>query len=204
MTSQKSLSKMDSSFGKSNIFLIAKTKDGKTTVSNFLVEELGVTTISASKWVVPAFLAEFPYEKNPEVYSHKISKFSIDRLKKDPDSCIDVIKNDPSVKAGNCLIEGIRNPRDFLALFDARKDFVIRFEVETNIGNYSKFEQFGIQAIDGILDWYIACELIKPNQIIRFRLSDRENGVNLPITKNGEIPCRDLKEMKDILRKILV
>jgi hypothetical protein len=34
-------------------FLIAKLKDGETTVSNFLVEELGDTTISASKWIVP-------------------------------------------------------------------------------------------------------------------------------------------------------
>lgn len=189
---------------KSNIFLIARTKDGKTTLSKFLVEEFGFSTVSASKWVVSTFLAENPYESDPEEYSRKISAFSLEKLRENPNACLDVVASEPEVLAGHCLIEGVRNPRDFASLFDPRKDFVIRFEVESNKGDYSNFESKGLQAIDAILDWYTTCDLVDELQVMRFRLAARENGVSLPIVANGEIPCRDLKEMVDILRKTFV
>lgn len=188
---------------KSNIFLIARTKDGKTTVSKFLAEEFGFSTISASKWVVPAFLCEHPYETNPVVYAKKISDFSISKLRDDPDACVKTLSNDSLFQAGHCLVEGIRNPRDLALLFDSRKDFLVRFEVEANKESYSDFESKGLLAIDAMLDWYTTCSLVGEFQVMRFRLAQRENGVNLPVVANGEIPCRDLKEMVEILRKTL-
>lgn len=188
---------------KGNIFLIARTKDGKTTLSKFMASEFGFSFLSASKWVVPSFLAEHPYVSEPQEYARKISAYSLEKLMSNPNACVEVVQNDPLATSGHCIIDGVRNPRDFSILFDPRKDMVVRFEVETNTGTYSDFEKYGLQAIDSILEWYEKCGLIEPWQVMRFRVADRHNGLTLPKPVGNEIPCLQFEDVISKLRPAL-
>lgn len=140
---------------------------------------------------------------DPEEYARKVSAYSLEKLKRNPNACVDVLCNNTLVTSGHCIIDGVRNPRDFSILFDPRKDMVIRFEVETNTGTYSDFEKYGLQAIDSILEWYEKCSLIESWQVMRFRIADRHNGLTLPKSVGNEIPCLDFEDAINKLRPAL-
>lgn len=120
-----------------NIFIIGKTKVGKTTLGKILADKFQYQSISASEWIKCRLETS-----NVE----KITQASLALLKDDPDACVNYLQHKYHIKSGGLIIDGIRNPRDFLILFDPSRDIIISIE-NNNIDYASQFEEIGLKTI---------------------------------------------------------
>lgn len=129
---------------KPNFFVIGKSQVGKTTIAKKIAHLANYTHVSAGAWARAKFATDDRQE---------LSERSFAALADDPDISLRAITQKYDVPAGGLVIEGIRNPRDFCALFDPRKDAVISIETP-NVEAASAFESSGLAAIDTILSFH--------------------------------------------------
>jgi hypothetical protein len=137
-----------------NIFIIGKTKSAKSALADWIETKYPeFCRVQASEWIK----AECPWESYqlledsyPE-YVKFLSHLSAKRLKENPDACIDYIKRKYRIENGMYAIEGIRNPRDFMSLFDPERDMVLFL---SNPGHEfdGNFDD-GIEVIKGYVEW---------------------------------------------------
>lgn len=138
--------------GNANVFLIGSTKVGKTTLAwtiCFETSGIDLVPVQASKWIKEQY-----NETNFPSYSEYVAfltKKSREFLTDDPDCAIKRIKQSFNGNGGGCLIEGVRNPRDFMHLFDYRKDLVV-FLSRDGMEIINEFEE-GIEVIKQYVKW---------------------------------------------------
>lgn len=146
------------------IFIIGYSRSGKTTLAELMAKELGVKYCSASGWLHQMFdvMALCAKDETKQEYIERLTALSLDTLQTDPDVCIRYVR-----KSQATIIEGIRNPRDFLELFDPITDVVIycnRYDVQDAATN---FEADGLSAIKQIFKFqqliYPGLEMIYVN-----------------------------------------
>lgn len=121
-----------------NIYIIGQTNTGKTTLAKRLSEKTGRKVISSS-----SFLDDVDCEGlSKEARAQKLSEESLRRLRINPDIAAKHIR---SQITGPSIIEGIRNPNDYVRLVEA-SDFVF-FLQKANSSPATYFEVFGLAAI---------------------------------------------------------
>ncbi len=152
------------------IFVIGYTATGKTPFAQKLANELGYKHISASEWVKTKFKASSETLTREE-YVKEITSYSIEQLKVDPDSCVRYIIDNyrEDFFNGTLVIDGVRNPRDFMKLFYSETDKVISLE-SINKEALTEFEE-GVQVIKQYCLWLINNNLIEEEQtkIVEFK-----------------------------------
>ena len=94
-----------------------------------------------------------------------MTKFSIETLRTHPYSCVNDIRKNYDLNQPS-IIEGIRNPFDFIHLFDPTKDLVIFLERVENPLPSTKFEG-GLDVIESYLHWLVETTLIESNRILK-------------------------------------
>ncbi len=163
------------------IFIIGATKSGKTTTAKTLVAKLGFNFISASEWARENFV---PTNINlpTDTYAKEITEWSKELLKEDPDKCFKYIKKNHNLNK-NCVIDGIRNPTDFIKLFDPKFDRVLFIEHHAHLIT-SDFES-GIFVIDEHLKWLIRNYFISPKQFTQVWV-EKYSDLSQEITKFSE------------------
>lgn len=137
-----------------NIFILGYSRAGKTTLARGVAGGLGWVHVGASAWAREGFARDVLLAPG-EDFVAAITAYSARRLREDPDACVSDLRARYPLAAGGHVIEGIRNPRDFLHLFDPRADKVIHLENALVPGPATRFEE-GVGLIARYLDWLTA------------------------------------------------
>jgi tRNA A37 N6-isopentenylltransferase MiaA len=131
-----------------NIFIIGFTKTGKSTLAEYLSKQFKFKIIESSKSLKDKY--PIKNKESKEKYVKRITNTSRKLLKSDLTYFSDSIKKQLTT---NNIIVGIRNPIDFISLYNPKKDIIIRTFTNKNI-YYSDFEKSGIEIIDSLLLFY--------------------------------------------------
>ncbi len=129
------------------IFVLGRSGVGKTPFAKKVSEAAGWPLISASEWVKTIFRNTFDDRAE---YVRAITTFSIQELQKRPSRCVDFIKSKYDLMK-SCVIEGIRNPHDFVHLYNPATDIVVLLDWTENGLKETEFERWGLGAIRSYL-----------------------------------------------------
>jgi hypothetical protein len=152
------------------IFVIGASHTGKSPLAKRLAEALGVRCVSAGAWVRERFAEPRPADdaSASERSSHveKLTAFALAELRRDPHVSVASLaaRLRPDEDA---VIEGMRNPYDFIHVFDPRTDHVIALFGPPAVA--SPFDR-GIDPLLAYLDWSIEMGLCdaKRKRVYRF------------------------------------
>ncbi len=122
------------------IFLIGPTKSWKTTAAQLFERQYGYIHIPISQELT----AQFPQYNHDSftTYKKRLTTQSLEIVNNNPDFFISSVQKKISNQA-IYVIEWVRNPRDFIFLFDTKIDVVIQF----NGTSITEFESQWIKAI---------------------------------------------------------
>jgi len=101
---------------------MGQSRTGKTPLSARIAAALEMTHIQASEWVKKRFDGTPYTDRN--AYVQAITRFSIEELQREPYACVAYIDHRNDLRR-DCVVEGIRNPHDFVHLFDPRADVAV-------------------------------------------------------------------------------
>ncbi len=150
----------------SNIFLIGASGVGKTPISQGIAQTLNMRTVGASGWIKAQYTGPKQVLINDVVYDgssvkhtteygkayvHEITTLSRTKLAENPDACILYLRN-AGVEDGGCVIDGVRNPRDFMMTFRPEVDLVVFLECAHRQA-MTAFEEDGCAAILQNVKW---------------------------------------------------
>lgn len=131
-----------------NIFIVGASDTGKSSLAKFLSERYNIKHIQASKWLRDTYKMEA--DEMVEEYTNRITNISIELLKNDPDFFIDKIREQ---YATTNIIEGIRNIRDFMVLYNPNTDILIK--TVHDYGYKTSFEEDGLKLISRSHDYLV-------------------------------------------------
>jgi hypothetical protein len=147
-----------------NIFVVGWTGVGKTTYAKQLcVENPAWNLLTGSSWITQHPDCP-PVEPNKQSRAEKLTKFCLDLLKKDITVSYQGLKQLISNDKTN-VIEGIRNPSDFVRLFDPTKDEVVFLVNDRVVQPSTTFEKIGLETITHYVMFLLGEGLLAPEQI---------------------------------------
>lgn len=129
--------------GTGKIFVLGNTKSGKSTFAKILGELNNRIVISSSGYI--------PSDNVPDDWigrAEVMQARTIEILSKNPNACLEYLSNEAAVNDLNVVFEGLRNPYDFIRLFDPQKDKVFIVKME---GREEVALDFGVGAIEQAL-----------------------------------------------------
>jgi hypothetical protein len=135
-----------------NLFVLGHSRAGKTSVAEKIAAELGWARVSASDWARAGYAAAALPDADPSTFVARITAWSMARLREDPDVCVTYVRSRHRLEDGGFVIEGIRNPRDFIHLSDPRHDAAVILHNGAVAGAATPFET-GISVIASYLRW---------------------------------------------------
>lgn len=143
------------------VFVIGKSRVGKTTFSKKFAAKFGFQHIQASEWI-----KDQNKDLNPDAenYRVEVTKRSIQALRKNQNSCVDFIKQKYDLTLPT-LIEGVRNPHDFHNLCDYQNDYVILLNHPAVEKEYPLFDS-GVDAIRGSVGFLLLTNIMLETHII--------------------------------------
>lgn len=127
-----------------------------------LAEALCLPFISASGWVRSHF--------GKEASIADLTAYSQEQLRQNSSACLDHLRAQYDLSS-SCIIEGIRNPFDFIHLFDAKRDLVISLHYVTNPTQATLFET-GLEVIEHYLKWLEQNALFASKRRLSLTFSD--------------------------------
>jgi hypothetical protein len=165
------------------VFVLGRSGAGKTPMASHLAGALGVPHLRASAWARDAFPLE-PSSMERQAFIDAITAFSVEALRRDPWISVDHLARHADLGAP-CVIEGVRNPFDFVHLYDPRVDASVWIEHTATTLEATELER-GLDVIAGYLDWLaragIRDEAASPRLVYRyagFRRGDAAPGDTL-------------------------
>jgi hypothetical protein len=156
----------------SKLFVLGASGAGKTPIARQLADALGVRHVGASAWVRNAFAGMqldpsftsagggSPVDRQKVVEA--MTRFSIEELRKNPRACLDVAGPEMDVP---CVVEGMRNPFDFVHAFDWRTDLVVFVHRADNPLERTAFEE-GLEVIGNYLSWLNKAGILDRDRVL--------------------------------------
>jgi hypothetical protein len=149
-----------------NVFVLGPSRSGKTPMARHLAAATGLRHVKAGAWVRERFARPAPPDDAPDAeraaFVAAITRFAIEELRADPWVSIDHLAaaglEVPSV------IEGIRNPVDFVHAYDPRRDVVIWLDAVSVAIAPTAFER-GLDVIAAYLAWLETSGVATPTVI---------------------------------------
>lgn len=152
------------------IFIIGQSGSAKTPFADAISRALNVKFVSASDWLKPITGdAKF---KTKQEHIDGLTAVTLRELHKNFDACTDYITATNDLSAP-LIIEGMRNPRDFVKMFDFRHDMVIFLNREDNPYRATQFER-GIMVIDGYITWAVTNGLLDTERRVNFMFQPKD------------------------------
>lgn len=124
------------------IFVLGASHAGKSPLARRTAEALGVPCYGASAWVRDKWPPGSPVAE--------MTAWAIDELRRDPGVSVKSLHRRADLD-GPCVIEGMRNPYDFVTCFDARCDLVVMLQLAEQ-RPVTSFEH-GLDVIRAYLMW---------------------------------------------------
>lgn len=130
------------------IFIIGSTNTGKTTFAKKLFNHVGKDILFLESSEILKNFVNYPDNLTDENRTKKLTKFSLSILKNDHFAICDMIENIILLQNKKyTIVNGIRNPTDFIKLYNPKTDMVF---ISQEKGK-SVFEKFGIKSIKSYL-----------------------------------------------------
>ena len=144
-----------------NIFVVGTSGTGKTTFSNELAKMFDLEAVSASRWTT-----KFGYKKTDPDYRTKVTEATKTALVDDPYVCInDLSLTIESRDSHSFIIEGIRNPFDFMNLFSPERDYVIFLKPNDVKSVANNTLDDGVKHILSNVYWMIDANIVSIEQV---------------------------------------
>lgn len=147
------------------LFVLGRSGTGKTPVAKQAAAALHVPHVGASEWVRRMFpsLPEGtpPQERQKQI--EQMTRFSLDELKRDPASCLAFLERHHDLTRP-CVVEGMRNPFDFVRTFDPRQDIVVMLERKSSPLDKTGFEG-GLDVVRAYLAWSVDNGLVDDDAV---------------------------------------
>ncbi len=130
-------------------FVIGTSGNGKTPFAKALSYKLLIPYVSAGAWV----RERWPQREGEsrEVYTARMTAASLEVIAKDPVVVCRYVEDRGNCK-GEMVIDSVRNPRDFMRLFDPANDTVYHVHYRNNTLPPTEFEG-GLDIIENYLLW---------------------------------------------------
>ncbi len=176
-----------------NLFIIGNSQVGKSTLAKNLAEIFHYKHIGASEWV----RSKFP----PNVSREELTSYSVEQLALNPNVCVDYIRNKYDLENDSFIIEGIRNPFDFVKLWNPQTDHIIFLSHDRTTPNYPPLMDSGTSLIKEIRSWAETMN-ITPTSYISFKLYEFEGKDTIvPSIRDAEPGERiNVGNMKQLIR----
>lgn len=101
-------------------------------------------------------------------YVQRVTAYSVDCLKTDFSCSLDFARKSLE-NLSSVVIDGERNPFDFVHLFDPEHDFAILLKMSSE-GQMSTRYETGLLTIESYLDWLLANGFIREQQYRRYEI----------------------------------
>jgi hypothetical protein len=148
------------------VFLLGATRSGKTPIAEHISICTGYRLISAGAW---ATVGSSDRDRTMEEHVRCATLFSVQSLKTNFRRSLEFaqlsIEGFPDV-----VIDGERNPFDFIHLFNPREDAAISIRIGENVRFWTDYEE-GLLTIWKYLDWLLACGFIVAQQHRSYQVS---------------------------------
>lgn len=131
------------------IFILGRSGSGKTPFARKISQALDFQYIPASEWVKDLFDRTI---EDRNRYIETMTCFSLQALRQRPTRCIEFIKSRYDLCTPS-VIDGIRNPHDFINLYDPTVDLVVFLECLANHTHETVFEKEGLKVIRQYLEF---------------------------------------------------
>ena len=143
----------------SNVFVIGKSGSGKSPVSKAISAHYKIGYISGGGWV----RSQFSEDASRQRLTSDMVEYTQSKLRKNPDVGLEYLMS--SIE-GPTVIEGLRNPRDFMHVFDPRYDHLVYLQYSRDVVE-STFDS-GIEVIDSYASWLLQNKLLQPERCRRY------------------------------------
>jgi hypothetical protein len=154
------------------IFVLGSSGSGKTPVARRLCQALGLEHAPASAWVRERFPLPRPADgasaTERQAFVEAITRFAVAELRRDPWVSLDHLVEHHGLRAS--VVEGMRNPFDFVHAYDPRADAVVWLEHTASTLAPTDFET-GLAVIDAYLRWLERCGLAGSGPTLRYRFA---------------------------------
>jgi hypothetical protein len=166
-----------------SLFVLGRSRTGKTPFAAQVALVLGCPHLMASEWVRKRF-PPAPFADRQALVD-ALTRFSVAELRRDPQVCVDYIRAHHDLRRFH-VVEGVRNPHDFIHLFDPRQDRAVFLEYTTNELRPTAFEG-GLQVIRGYLDYLTNSGLVDGASRLVYRYPDLYEPAGRPLEPGREI-----------------
>lgn len=126
------------------IFIVGLSGAGKSTYARNLARILGCGVVSGGGWI----RAQYPHAGSLE-----LTQRALNTLAGDPDVAIRWVG--PRPEGDFQIVEGLRNPRDFVHLCDPTRDFAVLLSEREPPTSPDIWESTGVDAIVALLGFYM-------------------------------------------------
>jgi hypothetical protein len=151
-----------------SLFVLGPSRSGKTPFASQVALALGCPHVGASEWV----RRRFPPAPYPDraAFVAAITAFTLAELKRNPRACVEYVRSHYDLSLP-CVVEGVRNPHDFVHLFDPRTDSAVFLHYIQNDLPATAFEA-GLDLIRRYLAYLQATGLLEPARVVEYRFPE--------------------------------
>src|SRR5262245_54529373 len=151
-----------------SIFVLGRSRTGKTPFASQVALALGSTHIMGSEWVRKRFPPLDTSDR--QTFVDAITRFSLEELRRNPRACVEYIRAHYDLSRP-CVFEGLRNPHDFVHLFDPRTDTVVLLEHTGNDLRPTGFES-GLDLIAQYARYLVETGLLPAERMIAYEFAE--------------------------------
>ncbi len=149
------------------VFMLGLSRTGKTPVAEAIAAELGYELLPAGGWAKHSFTTKC---STMDEYVRRLTRHSVEKLQTNFTAGLDHLRA-LLLPTGSYVIDGERNPYDFIHLFDPATDFAIVLSQAVHTVAATGFE-LGVEVIGGYLDWLHRNRFIAPGQYRSYQFED--------------------------------
>ncbi|MEZ0230175.1 MAG: hypothetical protein ACAI25_16250 [Planctomycetota bacterium] len=146
------------------VFVLGRSGCGKTPFAQRVAAATGLHHVMASEWV----RSRFPLTGGPGTRDDHIAAlthFSVEELRRNPAVCVEFLAARHDLTKPS-VVEGVRNPYDFIRLYDPRTDVVAFLENRANALHETAFES-GLSVIRAHLEFLRRADLLRAEDGLR-------------------------------------
>lgn len=154
--------------GYPRLFVLGASGTGKTPLAKAVAAALSVPHVMASEWVRRVFPEVPGADRQERIFA--MTRFSLEALRRDPEAATAYLSRHYALSLP-CVIEGMRNPADFVRTFDPRSDLAVSLTYEGSALLRTGFEG-GLDVIAAYLRWLVSVDLLDAKRVLDLSYRD--------------------------------
>ena len=182
------------------IIICGLPHSGRTTVAKAVAQDLNYHYLDAISWVKHSFRlmedGEYLHQYEDE-YQQYMSKMMSNEPEFITNNVFQIL--DLYCPNSNFIIDGIGSPKDFMTLFDYRKDMVIFLNRIDNEKDCSDQENIGVSVIRDYCFWLSAASLLKKTHWLEFNFRIPGEDIDFIKTMGAQNSIFIVKNIKKVI-----